>query len=177
MYTESSSEEYAREVITKQSSSTPIVLTIEDIASIFERLKSASNDWFTLGLAFGLEFSVLKDIEDQYRTNNRRLTEVVAVRLQVHPMTWPYICECLRSPTVERNDVANEIEGKVLLCSSNSIHFFGLTIIIYNNNYGTLPRLRPRPKLRPPSLLSESSCISLESRPIKIRPGTYCMCN
>ena len=30
-----------------------------------------------------------------------------------HPMTWPYICECLRSPTIEQSDVAQEIEGKV----------------------------------------------------------------
>ncbi|XP_064382397.1 uncharacterized protein LOC135331236 [Halichondria panicea] len=42
--------------------------------------------------------------------------EMVGKRLEVtdpeHPMTWPYICECLRRPTVERNDVAEEIEDK-----------------------------------------------------------------
>ena len=119
MRTESSSEEYAREVITKQSSYTPIVLTIEDLASIFKRLKSASNDWFTLGLAFGLKFSALKNIEGgQYPSNNRlSLRNMVNERLKItnpeHPMTWPYICECLRKPTVERNDVAEEIEGKM----------------------------------------------------------------
>ncbi len=33
--------------------------------------------------------------------------KVIAKRLEVtdleHPMTWPYICEYLRRPTVERN--------------------------------------------------------------------------
>ena len=116
MYTESSSEECAREVITKQSSYTPIVLTKKDAPSICERLESASNDWFTLGLAFGLKFSALKSIEYQY-LHTDRLSKMVGGRLEInnqeHPVTWPYICECLRNCTVERNDVANEIEGKI----------------------------------------------------------------
>ena len=106
-----------REVITKQSSSTPIVLTEGDILSICEKLESVSKDWFNLGLAFGVDPIQLMSIRDQYRHNKRRLTEMVGKRLQFnnpdHPMTWPYICECLRRPTVERNDVAKEIEGKV----------------------------------------------------------------
>ncbi len=57
-----------------------------------------------------MKLSKLKDIEDRYAANMHRLTEMVGKRLEVtdleHPMTWPYICECLRSPTVERNDVA-----------------------------------------------------------------------
>ena len=111
--TESLSEEFAREVITNY---TPIVLTIKDAQTICEKLKSVRKDWFDLGLAFGLELSKLKDIEDQYLHNKRRLMEIVGKRLindPDHPMTWPYVCECLRSPTVERNDVAEEIEGKV----------------------------------------------------------------
>ena len=114
MHTESSSEGYA---ITKQSSSTPIVLTEGDILSICEKLQTVINDWFTLGLAFGMKASKLKNIEYQYRHNKRRLMEMVGKRLEVtdpdHPMTWPYICECLRSPIVELSDVAEEIEGKV----------------------------------------------------------------
>ena len=109
--------------LTRQSSSTLIVLTEDDIRSICEKLKSASKDWFNLGLTLGVKFTDLKDIEDKYRNNKRCLTEMVGKRLEVtdpeHPMTWPYICECLRSPTVERNDVAEGIEGKMLICSSN----------------------------------------------------------
>ena len=110
-------EEYAREVITKQSSSTLIVLTIKDALTICEKLESVSKDWFTLGLAFGLKRSELKNIEDQYLHTKRRLIEIVVKRLEVtdpdHPMTWSYIRECLRSPIVKRSDVASEIEGKV----------------------------------------------------------------
>ena len=109
--------EYARKVITKQSSSTPIVLTIKDAQTICEKLESVSKDWFNLGLDFGVNAIQLMNIRDQYHHNKRRLTEMVVKRLQFnnpdHPMTWPYICECLRSSTVERNNVAEEIEGKV----------------------------------------------------------------
>ncbi len=117
MRTESSSEEYAREVITKQSSYTPIVLSEGDTLSICEKLISVSRHWSTLGLAFGVKASELMDIEDQYRSNTRCLMEMVGKRLQrtdpKHLMTWPYICECLRRPTVKLSDVAEEIEGKV----------------------------------------------------------------
>ncbi len=104
---------------TAKTPSNPIVLTEDDIQTICENLKSASKDWFNLGLALKVKFGYLKNIQDQYLENNRRLAEVVGKRLEVtdpkHPVTWPYICECLRNCTVERNDVANEIE-KLGLC-------------------------------------------------------------
>ncbi len=108
----SSEEEHPSINSTKQSSSNPIVLTT---LTICEKLKTARKDWFDLGMAFGLKYSDLKDIEDQYKNNNKRcLTEMVGRRFECtdsdHPVTWPYICECLRSPTVERNDIAEEIE-------------------------------------------------------------------
>ncbi len=91
-----------------------IVLTGDDIQTICKSLKSASKDWFDLGFALDVKMTDLQNIEDEYRHNKRRLIEMVSKRLEFtdpkHPMTWPYICECLRSPTVERNDVAQEIE-------------------------------------------------------------------
>ena len=132
----SSSEEYAREVITKQSSYTPIVLTIKDAQTICEKLKSVSKDWFDLGLAFGLELSELKNIEDQCLHDKRCLMEIMGKRLEVtdpeHQMTWPYICECLRSPTVERNDVAEEIEGKVPIIIILHLGWVDLPLVIFN---------------------------------------------
>ncbi len=116
MLTESSSKEYAREIITKKSSSTLIVLTGGDILSICERLNGVRNDWFALGLTFRLKYSALMSIEHQYRSNKHCLTEMVGQWVEQFPdPTWPYICECLRSPIVERNDVAEEIEGKVFI--------------------------------------------------------------
>ncbi len=104
----------------------PIVLTGDDIQAIRESLKNASKDWFDLGLAFGVKINVLENIEDDYRHNDRRLMKVVAKRLEVtdpeHPMTWPYICECLRRPTVARNDVAEEIEDKYVRTATAVAH-------------------------------------------------------
>ncbi len=90
------------------------VLTGDDILTICEKLRSASKDWFNLGLALGLKLFELENIQDRSTYNVCRLTMIVAKRLEITdpPMTWPYICECLRKPTVERNDVAEEIEDK-----------------------------------------------------------------
>ncbi len=117
MYIGSSSEEHAStnsKVITKQSSSNPIVLTKKDTRIICEKLETACKDWFHLGMAFDLEPSKLKNIEDQFSTNKRCLTEMIGKRFEItdsgHPVTWPYICECLRSRIVQRNDIAEEIE-------------------------------------------------------------------
>ncbi len=97
-----------------ESANQPIVLTGADIQTICEKLITASYNWFKLGLSLGVNYYELKNIESQYQDNDRRLMEMVGKRLEItdpeHPMTWPYICECLRSPTVERNDVAEEIE-------------------------------------------------------------------
>ena len=111
--------------ISKQSSSNSIVLIEDDIHSICVKLESASKDWFNLGLALGVKFYKLKNIQYQYSDNMHCLTEMVGKRLEVtdpeHPVTWPYICECLSSPTVERNDVANQIEGIKFLLRKYSI--------------------------------------------------------
>ncbi len=90
----SASEEYPSKKV--GIASQPIVLTAADIQTICVRLESASKDWFSLGLSLGIKFLYLKNIEDQYPENNRRLTEVVGKRLEVidqeHPVTWSYIC-------------------------------------------------------------------------------------
>ncbi len=104
----------------------PIVLTKDDIQTICESLNIASKDWFNLGLALGVKISHLENIEDEYRRNQRRLMKMVAKRLEVtdpeHPMTWPYICECLRRPTVARNDVAEEIEDEYVRTATAVAH-------------------------------------------------------
>ena len=120
MYTTgSSSEGHPNKVeITKQPPSDPIVLTGEDLQTICVKLVKATNNWFNLGLAFGMNFDELESIEEEFRENGRRLTKMVAKRLAVpdlkHPVTWPYICECLRSPTVKRYDVALVIETECI---------------------------------------------------------------
>ena len=102
-----------------------IVLTGNDILTICEKLRSASKNWFNLGLALGVNYYEMENIQDRYQDNDRRLMKVVARRLEVtdpeHPMTWPYICECLRRPTVARNDVAEEIEDKCVRTATGQL--------------------------------------------------------
>ena len=101
-----------------------IVLTEDDILTICEKLKSASNNWFNLGMAFGMKFFELENIRDRSTDNVCRLTMIVAKRLEVTdpPMTWPYICECLRRPTVEHNNLAKEIEDKYVRTATAVAH-------------------------------------------------------
>ena len=98
-----------------------IVLTGDDTVTNCEKLRSASKDWFNLGLALGMKFYELENNRDQSTDNVCRLTMIVAKRLEVTdpPMTWPYKCECLRRPTVEHKDVAEEIEDKYVRTCSN----------------------------------------------------------
>ena len=109
-----------------ESANQPIVLTGADILTICKSLKTASYNWFKLGLALRVNYYELKNIESRYQDNDRRIMEVVSKRLEVtdpeHPMTWPYICECLRSPTVERNDVAEKIEDNYARTATAAAH-------------------------------------------------------
>ena len=111
----------------KRPSSDPIVLTGKDVQTICVTLVKAYNNWFNLGLALGMDYDQLESIQDQFRDNSGRLTKMIAKRLsvtdQTNPMTWSYICECLRSPTVMRYDVAEAIEREK-----------GCLIVIYNSH-------------------------------------------
>ncbi len=61
-----------------------------------------------------MKYKDLQSIQEQFPKNERRLTNMMAMRLQVadskDPVTWPYICECLRHRLVMRFDVADNIE-------------------------------------------------------------------
>ncbi len=46
-------------------------------------------NWFELGLALGVKLGDLKDIEDEYRHNKRRLIEMVGKRLEVTDPEYP----------------------------------------------------------------------------------------
>ncbi|XP_064407321.1 uncharacterized protein LOC135352082 isoform X2 [Halichondria panicea] len=114
----------SQEEHTSRNQRSSIVLTGDDVLIICDSLNNASNDWFNLGLALGMKITDLEDIEDAYRHNQRRLMKMVGKRLQVTepPMTWAYICECLRRPTVECNDVAEEIEDKYVRTATAVAH-------------------------------------------------------
>ncbi len=79
---------------------------------MWERVKSASLNWFNLGLALELSYTDLIHFRDSHRGDSDvSLREVLALRLQTGaPLTWRGICAALRRSTVKKNDVAEEIE-------------------------------------------------------------------
>ncbi len=79
-------------------------------------LFKARSKWEDIGLSLNIDPETLTCI----KSNNREchdvcLQNMVTHRLQaVTPsLTWRMLCECLRCPTVARNDVAVEIEDKI----------------------------------------------------------------
>ncbi len=88
------------------------VLTISDILEVYEKVQSASPNWFNLGLALKLSYTDLTNFRETYRGDNDVcLREALARRLQSGgPLTWEGICTALKHPTVKRNYVAVEIE-------------------------------------------------------------------
>ncbi len=78
---------------------------------MYEKVRNAGPNWFNLGLALRLSYSNLTNFREMYRDNDVCLREVLARRLQSGgTLTWGDICTALRCSTVERNDVAIEIE-------------------------------------------------------------------
>ena len=76
-----------------------------------EKVRSASPNWFDLGLVLKLSYTDLANFRDTYREKYECLREALAHRLQSGgSLTWEGICTALRHPTVARNDVAEKIE-------------------------------------------------------------------
>ena len=82
---------------------------------VYSELVAASNKYFDLGLALGLEHSTLEGLE-QHPDNQTRLREMLACwfksRPSRSPLTWDHLCKCLRKSIVKRHDIADQIEGK-----------------------------------------------------------------
>ncbi len=85
-------------------------LALNDLNSVYKNLIKAAGDWLDLGLDLGLDPGTLKNIKDDYHRNKDCLREMLAARLKTGPLTYSDICQSLRSPTVDRNDVAVAIE-------------------------------------------------------------------
>ena len=88
------------------------ILTLDDLNSVYKNLIKAAGNWFDLGLDLGLAFDILNNISDKHRDNQTCLRDMIAARLKTGPLTYSEICQSLRAPTVERNDVAEAIEEK-----------------------------------------------------------------
>ena len=86
------------------------ILMLSDLNSVYKNLIIAAGNWVNLGLDLGLGHGTLDDIKDDYHRNKDCLREMLAVRLKTGPLTYFEICQSLRAPSVDRNDVAEAIE-------------------------------------------------------------------
>ena len=95
---------------------------------MYDKVRSASPNWFNLGLALKLSYTDLTNFRETYRGDNDVcLREALARRLQSgDPLTWGGMCTALRNSMVARSDVAEAIEGSKLMKSSRSAHYIYL---------------------------------------------------
>ena len=90
-------------------------ITLSDHQGVYERLVGVSVQWRELGGALGLDQDTLSAIDTKHRGDVQVcLREMLTKRLQSGgPLSWRVLCDCLRSPTVRRDDVAEEIEQEL----------------------------------------------------------------
>ena len=86
------------------------------LGTILDSISTLTADWFNLGVALGLSYGTLKEIESNYSNNARRcLTEMVIAWLQMKDNTqpsWQSLVSALSSPSMNRTEVANRIAKK-----------------------------------------------------------------
>ena len=85
---------------------------MDDLSDVYTKFYRVHDKWFEVGMALKIDFTTLKSIErEQFNNQSKCLREMLAHRIQSGgPLTWTDLCSCLRHPTVERNDLANEID-------------------------------------------------------------------
>ncbi len=84
----------------------------DDLSTLYEILFPAGIKWYNIGLNLMLSNDVLTKITvAQHENPDNCLREMLAKRLEaVGPLSWREVCACLRSPTVDRKDVAEKTE-------------------------------------------------------------------
>ena len=90
-------------------------ITREHHQEVYERLFDARENWYSLGGALGLDIETRNTIDIKHRGDVQRcLEEMIAKQLQSgSSLTWKDLCTSLRKSTVNRNDVATEIEHQI----------------------------------------------------------------
>ena len=86
-------------------------LTADDLSTVYMKLYSARTRWFNIGILVKIDRTTLECIRVRNRDDpDGCLREMLTHRLQAEgPLTWRDLCNCLRSPIVGRDDVAEEI--------------------------------------------------------------------
>ena len=88
-------------------------LVEKDLAELFEVLYPARNKCNRFGLQIGLGVDEIENIESIKTDSGDRLLAILSVRLnKAKPLTWNEIYSALRSKTVDKSGLAEEIKQK-----------------------------------------------------------------
>ncbi len=84
----------------------------DDVSPLYDQLYPARTTWYNIGLKLNInsdDLSAIREINSQ--NLDTCLREMLIKRLHSGvPLSWRDVCDCLRSPTVDRKDVAKKIE-------------------------------------------------------------------
>ncbi|CAI8035681.1 hypothetical protein GBAR_LOCUS19990 [Geodia barretti] len=95
-------------------------LKVKHLPLLRDILKSVAHKFFVFGSEVKVEHDVLAGISKGYYTFDEKLSRVLEYRLQQAPMlTWHDIVRALRSPSVNEQDLASQIESQYIPCSSS----------------------------------------------------------
>ncbi len=84
----------------------------DDLLPLYDKLRPARTTWFNIGLNLNIDKDDLSAIHEINSQNlDTCLREMLTKRLHSGgPFSWRDVCDCLRSSTVDRKDVAEKIE-------------------------------------------------------------------
>ena len=83
---------------------------MDDLGEVYTKFYDARDKWFNIGLALNIKFTTLKSIKSEQHDNDDCLREMLAHRIQSGgSLTWADLSDCLRHPTIKRNDLAKDI--------------------------------------------------------------------
>ena len=81
-----------------------------------DSISTIAEEWFNLGVALGLPYDTLRELETNYRGDARRcLTEMVIAWLQMKDNSqpsWRSLASALSSPSVGRIEIATMIAAE-----------------------------------------------------------------
>ena len=89
------------------------MLTMDDFTTVRKVLYDARDKWEKIGEEIGLTRSDLKHLTGDHYTKLGEVVEKWLQRRQLKP-TWNALATALREKTVDRPDLADEIERKYL---------------------------------------------------------------
>ncbi len=84
---------------------------MRDVRTLYERLYPARTAWYNIGWKLNVPIESLNEIELIKDDPKTCLRKMLTKRLEAGgPLSWREVCDCLRSPMVGHNNLAETIE-------------------------------------------------------------------